>query len=62
MTSSELLIDTLTKFGDSEPDGILIIWTDTDGNIQMAANTTASHAMGMAEYAKLATFKAMTPK
>ncbi len=62
MTSSELLIDALTKFGDSEPNGILIIWTDEDGNVQMTANTTYAHAMGMAEYAKLATFRAMTTK
>lgn len=62
MTSSDLLIETLTKFGESEPIGTVLIWTDVNGDIQLASNATLSHVMGMCEYAKLATFGAMVPK
>jgi hypothetical protein len=59
MTSSELLIDTLTKFGTSEPTGVVVIWTDEAGDIAVVSNCAMS---SVTEYAKLATFKAMVPK
>lgn len=62
MTSSDLLIKTLEKFGDSEPIGTVVIWTDIDGDIQFSSNVSLSHIMGMCEYAKLATFQTMEPK
>lgn len=62
MTSSELLIDTLTKFGTSEPTGVVVIWTDEAGDIAVVSNCAMSSVMGMTEYAKLATFKEMVPK
>ncbi len=60
MTSSELLIDTLTTFSDTEPTSILIIWINTAGEIQVASNCGAISMMGMSEYVKMATFRAMS--
>jgi hypothetical protein len=62
MTSTDLLMKAMEKFGDSEPVACLIIWTDINGDIQFASNSPMSHIMGMCEYAKLATFQTMEIK
>lgn len=61
MTGSELMIDTLTKFSDAEATSVLIVWTDANGDISVTSNCSMSSVMGMAEYAKLATFATMRP-
>lgn len=62
MTSSDLMIDTLTKFSSSEATTVTIIWTDENGDIQAVSNATKTQIMGMCEFTKLSTFAGMVPK
>lgn len=62
MTSSELMIDTLTKFGDAEAAAVIVIWTDTNGDVQAVSNASKTHVIGMCEFTKLSTFRTMEPK
>jgi hypothetical protein len=53
MTGMETLINVLEKFGDyGEPVAILIVWTDTNGDVRIKTNCGHTHTVGMAEYAK----------
>lgn len=51
-TCTDILIETLEDFGQSEPQYVLIIFNDDEGNITIKGNPPASMAVGMTEYAK----------
>ena len=53
MTGTELLIETMTRWGQhGEPTAVLLVYTDTAGDVWLRTNCTHTHAVGMAEYAK----------
>lgn len=51
-TCTDILIETLEDFGQSEPQYVLIIFNDDEGKITIKGNPPASMAVDMAEYAK----------
>ncbi len=59
MTSSELLIDTMSTFGDAEPTNIMIVWLNEKREIQVAGNCGAIQMIGMCEYVKQGTIEEM---
>lgn len=53
MTGTELLIETMTRWGQhGEPTAVLLVYTDTGGNVWMRTNCSHTQTIGMAEYAK----------
>lgn len=62
MTSSDLMIETISKFSSSEATSVIVIWTDDNGDIQATSNATKTQIMGMCEFTKLSTFNSMVPK
>jgi hypothetical protein len=58
MTGMETLISVMEKFGQhGEPEDILIVWTDTNGNVCLKANCSHTQTAGMARYAELCALK-----
>ena len=51
-TASELCMEALDDFSQSEPIALLIIFTNEAGQIAVKSTCSASHAIGLAEYAK----------
>lgn len=53
MTGTEMLINVMEKFGQhGEPEAVLVVWTDTSGDVCIKTNCGHTHTVGMAEYAK----------
>ena len=53
MTGTEMLINVMEKFGQhGEPEAVLVVWTDTNGDVCIKSNCGHTHTVGMAEYAK----------
>lgn len=62
MTGTELLIAALDRLKESEPEAMLIIWTDENGDISILSNAPNSHIIGLGEYAKHSALAGMTLK
>lgn len=64
MTGTETLINVMEKFGQyGEPEAVLIVWTDTNGDVCIKTNCANTHTVGMAEYAKTFALKILlTPE
>jgi hypothetical protein len=53
MTGTEMLIEAMTRWGEhSEPNAVLLVYTDTAGEVWMKTNCSHTQTVGMAEYAK----------
>ena len=48
-----MLVEVMSRWGEhGEPTAVLIVYTDTAGDVWMKTNCAHTHAIGMAEYAK----------
>lgn len=52
MTASETLIEVMSRFQNAEPEAVLIVWTDADGEVCCRSNCSHTKTIGLAEYAK----------
>ena len=53
MNGTEMLINVLEKFGQhGEPEAVLLVWTDTNGDVWIKTNCANTHTVGMARYAE----------
>lgn len=52
MTGTELLIEILERFGESEPTSVLVVWGNENDDICMKSNCLSTATIGLAEYAK----------
>lgn len=51
-TASQLLIEVMEGFGESEPRGILVLYTNEAGELNITANVGRSESIGLLEIAK----------
>jgi hypothetical protein len=60
MTGMETLISVMEKFGQhGEPEAILIVWTDTNGDVCIKTNCSHTQTVGMARYAEAYALKTL---
>lgn len=53
MTGTDLIMDVASKLQDGEANGMLIVWTNEHGELNLASSCCHSHALGLAEYARI---------
>lgn len=60
MTGTEMLIEAMSRWGaHGEPTAVLLVYTDTAGDVWMKTNCSHTSAIGMAEYAKANTMQVL---
>lgn len=52
MTATELLMKAMEDFSENEPRAIVVIYTSEPEIVTIKTNTTSTHVVGMAEFAK----------
>jgi len=53
MTGTDLIVEVAGKLQDGEATGMLIVWTNEHGELQLQSNCCHTHALGLAEYARI---------
>lgn len=52
-SGTEMLVKIMSRFGEhGEPLAMLVVYTDTNGDVWMKTNCTHTHAIGLATYAQ----------
>jgi hypothetical protein len=51
-TATETLVHALERFGEDEPESVIVIWTTESGDVIVRANVGKCMALGMMEMAK----------
>jgi len=52
MTGSDLMIEVMGRFNEGEPQAVMVVWTDENGDVCCKTNCSHTQSIGMAEYAK----------
>ena len=53
MSGTELLIEIMSRFSETEPRAVVVVWTDDSDSVNMKTNSIGcTQAIGLMEYAK----------